>query len=235
MTTTLGIVGGLGTETSCSFCLNVNHKIRRTHQAQPHIVLDNVPMSMEGEKSLKHGIFSKETVKLLEDSVQRLNNANASLIVIPCNTVHIFLSQLRERSNVPILSIIEETVKECQKRSITKVGVLSSTTTFKSGLYTKVLKEEGIECVDLTHEQQEFVSECILRIVNGEHKEEDSHKIIGIIEELKVKGAELVILGCTDLFLIVSESESPLPIINSTEVLENAAVREICNLTNSLP
>ena len=72
--------------------------------------------------------------------------------------------------------------------------------------------------------EQQFISDCIVRIVNRHTEQEDRVKMQEIVRNLQRDGAEAIILGCTDLFMLVSEEDSPIPIINSTEVLENAVV-----------
>ncbi|MBI2666135.1 amino acid racemase [Candidatus Woesearchaeota archaeon] len=223
-TKTLGIVGGLGTETSCSFCLSVNTKINQMHETQPHFIMDNVPVPKTVIKTIAHGNHSEEMRQLLKDSVQRLNTVGAKAIVIPCNTVHVFIDELRQISQVPIFSIIEETVRECQKKSFRTVGLLASTTTVKAKLYARELQEKGIKVILPTEEEQHALSESIVRINFVQQGVKDKENMHLQIKKLREQGAEAVILGCTDLFLLVSEKESVLPIINSTEVLENAAI-----------
>lgn len=229
MKRTIGIVGGLGTETSCKFCFSVNHKIKNVHQHQPHIIMDNVPMSRELENIIAHGNASEEVAKLLHDSVKRLNISTADIIVIPCNTVHVFIDKLREHSRVPIMSIIEETAQECKKKDFSKVGILGSSLTINSKMYEKELKKHSIEAVIPEKDEQHFISSTILRIINLEHTEEDKQKLIQIVERMKDKGAEAVILGCTDLFLLLAKEETSIPKIDSTEVLEDAIVSRIIN------
>jgi len=103
---TIGIVGGLGTETSCSFCFNVNDRIKKSYKKQPHLIMDNVPMPDEEFHKIANGERSEKVLELLEESIRRLNMINSDLIVILCNTVHVFIDQLRNISRTPILSII---------------------------------------------------------------------------------------------------------------------------------
>ena len=229
MKQTIGIVGGLGTETSCKFCFSVNHKIKKIHQQQPHIMMDNVPMSKEQENIIAHGNASIEVAKLLHDSVKRLNVSMADVIVIPCNTVHVFIDQLREHSRVPIMSIIEETAKECKKKELKKVGVLGSSLTINSGMYKEELEKHAIETVIPEADEQHFISSCILRIINLQQTAEDKEKMVQIVEKMKDKGAEAVILGCTDLFLLLAKENTPIPKIDSTEVFEDALVSKMIN------
>ena len=224
MKQTIWIVGGLGTETSCKFCFSVNHKIKNIRRCQPHIIMDNVPMTRELENLIIQNNASEEVAKLLHDSIKRLNVSMADVIVIPCNTVHVFIDQLREHSRVPIMSIIEETSKECKKKEFKKVGVLGSSLTINSGMYKEELKKHTIETVIPEADEQEFISSCILKIINLEHTKEDKQRMLKIVEKMKNKGAEAVILGCTDLFLLLAKENTPIPKIDSTEVFENALV-----------
>ena len=220
----LGIVGGLGTETSCSFCLNINQAIKKSQGVQPQVIMENVPISDQALKRIAYGKFSAEVLGLLVDSVKRLNACRANLIVIPCNTVHVFITDLRRISDVPILSIIEETVKECQKMSYKKVGLLGSTTTINEGLYSTELQKYAIDVIVPDGEDQQFVSECILRIINQSATVEDKKRMIEIAEKMQSKGAEGLILGCTDLFLLISAQDVTILLVDSTTILEKAVV-----------
>ncbi len=230
MTHTLGIIGGLGTETSCTFCFRVNHALKRQHRVQPHILMDNVPISDEALDDIAHGVVSEEAFQLLRESVQRLNHSSVSVIVMPCNTLHIHLEELRALSQVPILSIIEETAKECQRKGLNKVGLLASTMTVKAQLYAEELKKRDIGLVLPAEDDQNFIAGCILRIIDLCTTAEDGQRMKNIMDSLCAQGAQAIILGCTDLFLLVSEeavrvSEEAVPVINSTAVLEKAAVK----------
>ncbi|MBI4152389.1 amino acid racemase [Candidatus Woesearchaeota archaeon] len=224
MNKTLGIVGGLGTETSCSFCFNVNRQVKEISPHQPHIIMDNVPVPKDVERAIAHGEHSKEMGFLLKSSVRRLDKSGAHLIVIPCNTVHVFIDELRQQSTVPLLSIIEETTKECAKQGFQKVGLLASSTTVRQKLYNEKLRENGMELLTPDEQQQDFLSECIIKILNNRLEKEDRQKIIGILERLQERGAEAIILGCTDLFLAVKPEDVTLPLINSTAVLQNSVI-----------
>lgn len=224
---TVGIVGGLGTETSCSFCFNVNSKVNKEMRVQPNLLMDNVPVPRDVLEELARGNPIRRIKDLLSESIERLNKSSPSFIVIPCNTVHVFIDELREESETPILSIIEETVTECSGQGFKKIGILGSSTTTKSGLYSKELRKKGIEPIEPNQEEQKEISEIIIRIVNVENTEEDNKRLLSIIQNMRDKGAEAVILGCTDLFLTVGQKNSSLPIINSTEVLEKAVIKRL--------
>ncbi|MDP3990306.1 MAG: amino acid racemase [archaeon] len=223
----VGVIGGLGPEAGCSFYLNVNHKIRKTTTMQPHLVIDNLPVSRDSKSKITMENYSLSILELLKESVKRFNLLKVDFIVIPCNTAHMFIKELREMSSVPIISIIEETAKECKRSSFKTVGVLSTTNTAKSNLYLDELKKQKIKLISPEPDEQQFLSKCVRKIVNLEDTSNDKQKMLEIIQKLKEKGAEAVILGCTELFLLVSAEDSPLPIIDSKTVLENVTVNKL--------
>ena len=221
----LGIIGGLGTETSCTFCLNVNNKFRQTINQQPDIVLENLPVSVEAERKIINGELGTEHFKLLVQAVKRLNNAGVDCIAIPCNTVHVFLPELRKLSNKPVLSIMEECAKECKKMNVKNVGLLASATTVKSRLHADELKKHGIILLVPGKKDQQIINQTIIKILHNTAGEKDRQNLLAIIDKLRAQGAEAVILGCTDLPLLISEASVPL--IDTRSVLENSAVQNL--------
>jgi len=217
----LGIIGGLGPETSCKFCLNINTKLRELKACQPDIVMENLPVSLEAEKKIVNGVQETEHLGLILRALEKLNKADVDMIAIPCNTVHIFLPELRKRSKAPILSIMEECAKVC--KGLKKVGLLGSSTTVKAGLHAIELNKRNIAVLVPSEEDQNAVNEIILKITNGIATESDKKDLLAIIDKLKSQGAEAVILGCTDLQLLVSKAS--LPLIDTCTVLENAVVQ----------
>lgn len=226
---TLGIIGGLGPETGCKFCLSVNNKFKQLTNIQPHILLDNLPISQEAESRLINGETSLEHLDLLKQSVVRFNQINVDLVVIACNTVHTFIDELRNHSNISILSIIEETAKKCNELELAKVGILGSTKTIQSMMHTNELRKHNIETVIPNEVNQKFVSECIIGIINQKTREDDRARMLEIIQKLRRSGAEAVVLGCTDLPQLLSQLDVDVAIINTVEVMEDAVVKELMN------
>ena len=124
----LGIVGGLGPVTSSQFFVNVNNAVIVQTKVQPDILMENVPMPEALLQRLACGEMPEAVFTLLSNAVIRLQNSGCELIVIPCNTVHVFIDRLRQISFVPILSIVEELVAECSQNGFSAVGLLASTT-----------------------------------------------------------------------------------------------------------
>jgi len=223
----LGVIGGLGPETGCMFCLNVNNKVIEKTQIQPDIIMENVPMPESVLQKLANGEKPSEVLALLSKSVTRLNIVGSDIIVIPCNTVHIFIDQLRSISKIPILSIIEEAAKECQKIGSKKVAIMASTTSIKENLHSKELEKRDIGCITPNIKQQEKISEIIVKIVTNGVTNQDKIDLVSIMNDVKNRGADSIMLACTDIRTIISESDIDIPVIETTSVLENSTAKVI--------
>ncbi|MFH1439519.1 MAG: amino acid racemase [Candidatus Woesearchaeota archaeon] len=220
----LGIVGGLGAETSAKFCLNMNNRFREITNFQPDITMENLPVSIELERSFISDTNSTNHFMLLENAVKRLNKVNVDFIAIPCNTIHLFIDRLKNISKAPIINMIEEVAKECNKIDLNKVGILATSKTINEKLYERKLRKFGIELVIPDEDEQSELSMIILRITNCSIMADDKGKILNIINNMKDKGAKAVILGCTDLPILINRTDSSVKLIDSLEVLENSAI-----------
>jgi aspartate racemase len=219
----IGIVGGLGPETSARFYRDLASAFR-VKGLSPRITLDNVafPLMLE-EQIIKRSINERILLPYLEASIARLNNSGVSSIVIPCNTAHLFINQLMGISNSPIISILDETAEAVRKTGLRTVGILSSAPSIK--MYEKKLLENKVSVIMPSREGQELVSDYILGLLNG--KKQDSAIISSLAEDMKEKGAEAIVLACTDLGLGLDKADFSLPVIDSYDALLGAAIRAL--------
>lgn len=223
----LGIVGGLGTQTSCDFCLNVSRKVRARTNIQPGIVLENVSLPISLEEKMIMGEESPEMFSVLTNAVRRLEAAGSNLIVIPCNTVHCFIDELRKSTKVRIISILDEIANECERLGLKKVGILATQTSINKNLHSAKLKGKGIEFVLPSDDEQKQLNTLIVGILNNNISGHRKKLLVDIINRMKSEKAEAVIFGCTDFHIILSEKDSPLPLIDTLKVLEEAAVNSL--------
>jgi len=224
---TLGVVGGLGPETGCQFVLDVNRLFKEKRPRQPHVLLDNLPITEAAEQQIINGNQSRQHLDQLEASVERLERGGTDLIVIACNTVHVFIEEVRQTANVPVLSIIEETAEKCKEEDLDTIGLLGTETTIESGLYQEKLQQDGIVVETPDSEGQSFVNNVILKILNDEIGDRDRKRMKEVVQRLKNKGAEGVVLGCTDLPILFQDLEIEFKIIDSMKTLEQSSVERI--------
>lgn len=223
----LGIIGGLDPETGFKFCLNINNRFKEITNIQPDIVLENLPISEKAEQEIINGDVGEEHLLLLKKAVERMNHYHnqIDLITIPCNTVHVFIDELRNRSRIPILSIIEECALVCKEHKLMKIGLLASTKTINERLHEKELEKQCIIVIKPKIDEQNKLSKIILKIIKNETNEEDKEFVKNVINNMKQQGAEAIALGCTTFSLLIGKRDSPIPIIDSLEVLENSALK----------
>jgi aspartate racemase len=191
----------------------------------PNIVMSAVPMglSMPGWETNDHAAVGK----FLAQGVQQVADAGADFYVCPDNTAHIVLEQIAGDLPLPGIHIAEVVCHEITMRGWKHVGLLGTRWTMTGPVYETALKKRGLDRLipdEPTREQLNatIFDELCLGIFNAS----TTDLFLGAIEDMKSRGAECVILGCTEIPLIVTAANSPLPAFDSTRLLAKYAVRE---------
>lgn len=228
---TVGIIGGLGPETTSEFYLDLVFScVKKDKTARPPIIISSVPLPYQIEEDL---ILKSEGMEryipYLTAEAQRLEKAGADFIVMPCNSLHVFIEQIRKSVSVPVLSIVEETVKFLKKENMNKVGIVSTSATIKNKLYENAFAENGIEYVVPNELQQARMGKFILNLVVGQQKNRDREELISIINDFENKGLDCVILACTDLQLLVPGHKN-LKIFDTMKIFADATVPKIIKI-----
>jgi len=191
----------------------------------PNIVLSAVPMglSMPGWEANDHAAVAK----FLSEGVQLVADAGADFYVCPDNTAHIVLEQIAADLPLPGLHIAEVVCHEITMRGWKHVGLLGTRWTMTGPVYETALKKRDFEKLVPDEPTRERLNAAIFdELCLGIFNASTTDLFVGAIEDLKVRGAECVILGCTEIPLIVTTENSPLPAIDSTRLLAKYAVRE---------
>jgi aspartate racemase len=165
--------------------------------------------------------------ELMLRSVAALQRAGADFVICPDNTIHAALPYVLPRSPLPWLHIAEEVGKEAQRRGFRKLGLTGTKYLVESDVYPEKLAALGLDYVRPSQEQREKINSIIFdELVRGLQKPESLSYLQQVISALKAKGCDAVVLGCTELPLLVSDTTSPLPTLDSTRILARAALRE---------
>ena len=221
---TLGIIGGLGPETTARFYMEVVFACSKISGRRPQILISNVAVPLNVEKELI--TEAKNVINILPfllNAAKQLEKGGADFIVIPCNTVHIFIEEIRRSVDIPVLSIIEETSNFLRKAKINEVGVFATTATIKNRLFDKTLNKSGIEMKIPNSSNQLIMGAIINRLVNNKQTKRDKAEFLKIIEETKTRN---VILACTDLQILNSKCDR-VNIFDTMNILAQSAVKEI--------
>lgn len=172
----------------------------------------------------------KTVAKICVTAIKKLASIGADFVIIPGNSIHFAYEQIQKVSPIPVISIVETTVDECAKNSFNKVAVLGVGFVMTDGLYQKPLEEKGIEYVVPSLSYQKIINKIIYEeIVLGNVKESSINTVVKIVNDLKSSGSDAVILGCTELPIIITKENSPLPFIDTTRLLAKKALERAIN------
>ena len=165
--------------------------------------------------------------ELMLSSADKLARAGADFLICPDNTIHQAFDLIEHRSPRPWLHIAREVAKEAQRRQFKRLGVLGTRYLMEGPVYRDALKAGGIAHRTPGPEQRERLDQIIFdELVNGQFLPRSLAYYVEAIRSLKDEGCDAVVLGCTEIPLLVMPEASPLPTLDSTRVLAKAAVRK---------
>ncbi len=168
----------------------------------------------------------KTVADIVSDSVSKLAIAGADFAIIPGNSVHFVLDDIRARSTIPVVSIVDTAVAACKTRGYRKVAVLGVGLTMSRGLYSPALQQAGIAEMPVPLHDQEVISRIIYdQIVPGNVTGQARSVLLALAESYKTAGCDALLLACTELPIVITDDVSPLPTVDTTRLLAIEAVR----------
>jgi aspartate racemase len=224
----VGIIGGVGPETTAEFYLDVIFACQEKDKtSRPNIIISSVPLPYKIEEDLiMRNVGSERYIPYLTAEAQRLEKAGADFIVMPCNSLHIFIENIRKSVSIPVLSIVEETVKFIKESGFSRVGIVSTSATIENMLYENAFANATIEYASPDDYQQAKMGKFIMNLVTGRQNSRDREEFIEIIGDFEAKNVDCVMLACTDLQLLIPKHPK-LEIFDAMKVLADATVKEI--------
>ncbi len=226
---TIGILGGMGPEATAEFYKRILKQCQVEHNAvqdkdYPQIVI----YSMAPKGSDESGIANRKLL-LTEfiDGIIRLTVSGCDFVVLPCNTAHTFLQELRKHIKIPVISMTDKTVEAVARTGGVKtVGLLASEDSYHEEVYAKALKKVGVRLVEPSATDKERITQIILHVMGGRIDKKDKEALISIIRKMEAAGAEAVILGCTELPLVLKAGDSPVKVYDTLDILTETALKE---------
>lgn len=225
---TIGIIGGLGPETTSEFYLDIIFSCQKKSKTiRPGVIIASVPLPYEIEEDLiTKNKGSERYIPFLVNEARRLEKVGADFIVMPCNSLHIFIKEIRNAVSIPVLSIVEETVKFLKINNFNKVGIVSTSATIENKLYENSFEVEGIGYETPNDFQQAKMGKFILNLVTGQQNNKDREELIRIINDFENKDVDCVVLACTDLQLLIPKHPT-LKIFDTMKIFADASVKHI--------
>ena len=222
---TIGIIGGMGPLATYDLAEKIlNNTVASCDQDNIPVLIDCNTRIADRTAAILHG--GTDPRPELKKSAKRLESAGADVLMMACNTAHYFYDSVCEDIKIPVLHMPRLTAQLIFEMGVKKAGVLATDGTCQSGVYGDALKEEGIDPVYPSAEKQKIIMSLIYDHVKAGIMDFSDLDIDGVISEMKGKGAEVLILGCTELPMAFDLiEETGIPAIDPTEVLARAAVR----------
>lgn len=221
---TVGILGGKGPEaTRLLFQLIIERTPVEKEEDHLRILIDNNPripkpaLGITGE--------GPDPRPALVETGRNLERAGADFIIIACNSAHYYIDEIRNAVDIPLLSIISETVSHVRAASQRNIGLLASTGLIRSRIYQREFERAGITALCPGAEEQEALMEGILRFKNTGEKKNLETAVDHITRRLISRGAEGLVVACTDIPVVFRGRRLSVPCFDTLEVLATAAVR----------
>lgn len=223
---TIGLTGGLSWESSAEYYRIINETTRARlgslHSAQSLMYSVNFA---EVERYQHAGAWDKATALML-DAADRLARGGADLLLICSNTMHKMTVDLAREVSLPLLHIADPTAERIKTQGIKRVGLLGTAFTMEQDFYKgRLADKHSLEVLIPGAEDRRTVHHVIYdELVQGRTEPSSKANYVRVINDLVARGAEGVILGCTEIMLLIGQADSPVPVFDTTTIHAVAAV-----------
>ena len=216
---TIGMLGGMSWESTVTYYQVINETVKQElgglHSAK--VLLYSVDFA-EIEKCQVDGDWEK-SADILSVAAQNLEKAGADFIVICTNTMHKVVPQIQSKISIPIIHIAEATADELEHNNISQIALLGTKYTMTQDFYKEKLTNAGITVLIPNEQEIETVNDIIYNeLCLGIISEASKEKFLCIINSLAEQGAQGVILGCTEIGLLIGQKDSDLPVFDTTQI-----------------
>ena len=223
----IGILGGLGPESTYDYYRGIIRTVREDHpgQAYPEIIIYSTDLN--GFMRLMDSGDLSAVTALLAEKIAVLASAGADFAAIASNTPHVVFDDARKRSPIPLISIVEETCREAHGMGMKKIGLLGTVFTMEQDFYIRPFAEKGIKVVVPEKADRMLIHERLFSEIElGIIKDSTRHELLGIVKRMiEGHGIDSVILGCTELPLILDRDEFGIAFLHTSAIHIKSIVR----------
>ncbi len=216
----LGILGGMGPMATADLFTKIV-SLTKADCDNDHIrvYIDSNARIPDRTKAILYG--GENPLPYMIESAKKLEQIGADVLIMPCNTAHYYFDELTRSVGVPFLHLIEEAAKLVPQGR--RPGLLATTATAQTGLYARAVEKYGFELIVPDEEHQALCMDCIHDVKAG--RVPDRAVFASIMQNLRDRGADIFIMGCTEIPLIFEWLALPDDAIDATEALARAAIR----------
>ena len=226
---TIGLIGGMSWESAVTYYKIINETVKEKlgglHSAK--CVLYSVDFQ-EIEECQASGNWEKSG-EILGEAAYNLEKAGADFIVICTNTMHKVVNQIKEKISIPILHIAEMTAEKILEKGLKNIALLGTKYTMEQDFYKSKLIEKGINVIIPDKNDIEIINKVIYdELCLGTINSNSKKKFLEIVDKLRNKGAEGIILGCTEIGLLIKNEDTDVPLFDTAIIhAEQAAIYSI--------
>lgn len=223
----IGLIGGMSWESSAVYYRLLNERINTvlggSHSCE--CILDSV--DFDRIERLQHDEKWDDLCALMKEKAKNLARSGAELVLLCTNTMHVCEHEIKKGLSVPFLHIADATGEEIASKGLNKVGLLGTRFTMEKQFYSSILKEKyQIEVMIPKKADRDIVHTSIYKeLVRGEFLPASRREFVRIIEDLHRNGAQGVILGCTEIPLLVKQNDVKIPVFDTTALHVDAAIK----------
>ena len=223
----IGLLGGLSPESTVEYYKIINSEVRKVLGGCSSAELIIESFNFKDIETMQFDDNWQGLADKMSAAAQRLENAGAEYVVICTNLMHKVAPQIQNSISVPLIHMVDSVAKEIIKRKMNKVGLLGTIFTMEEDFYSKKLFDDyGIETIIPEKEDRNEVSRVIYKeLCCGEICPSSKQKYLEIIREMKANGAQGVILGCTEIPLMITDAD--IPVFNTTQIHAMSIVDKI--------
>jgi aspartate racemase len=222
---TIGLIGGMSWESSAEYYRVINEEVKKRlgglHSAKCilySVDFDHIESCQSQNKWVQAG-------EILGEAAVNLEHAGADFIVICTNTMHKVIDLIQKKTSLPILHIADETAAEILKQGLKRVGLLGTKYTMEQDFYTSRIKDENIDILIPDGQERVTINQIIFNeLCLGKTVQASREYFKAVIQKLVAEGAEGIILGCTEIGLLIKQDDADVPIFDTTLIHALGAV-----------
>lgn len=222
---TIGLIGGTTWQSTADYYRILNEEMSKRAGDRHTAKILLASIDFQELWDLARSENWKGVTALLVREGKRLQDGGADFFLICANTLHKVEDEVVKAVRIPLLSILGVVLKEVESRGFRKVGLLGTAVTMEDGFFARFFEEKGIQVLVPDKPSRDEVQRVIFdEIARGILKDGSRRKLAEMIQGFKAQGAEAVVLGCTDIPLLIGQEHSVLPVLDTTRIHAVAAV-----------
>jgi len=223
---TIGLIGGMSWESSLEYYRIINQEVKKKlgglHSAKSLMF----SVDFDEIEKLQHLGNWSEATKIMVDAAKRVERGGADFVIICTNTMHLMAVEVQSSIKIPLLHIADATAEKIKESGLKKIGLLGTKFTMEQDFYIgRLVKNHGLDVLVPDERERSLIHEIIYaELCLGKIDQKSKKQFVTIINRLVNNGAEAVILGCTEIPLLVQQEDVAVPLFDTTRIHAESAV-----------